>query len=81
MKKRLLDFAGPLLVGDGLLTLIDPQRHCLLWEIGPKPCRALIDEFAEHPKVSRWLGAVEIVAGVLLAETQKPTFGRLQRLF
>ncbi len=61
-----------LLIGDGLLTLADPKRHCLLWEIGPKPCREFIDEFAQHPTMSRWAGLGEAVLGLFLAEAQKP---------
>jgi hypothetical protein len=73
VKKLLIDFAGLLLVGDGILTLADPKRHCLLYEIGPKPCRDLVDQFAQHPTMSRWAGLVEAIAGLLLAESQKPS--------
>lgn len=78
MKKRLLDLFGMLLVGDGLLTMADPTRHCLLWEVGPKPCRDLADEFARHPTMSRCAGLVEAAIGIFLAEAQKPAF--LQRM-
>jgi hypothetical protein len=81
MKKRLLDFLGMLLVGDGLLTLADPQRHCLLWEIGPKPCRELMDECARHPTMTRCIGLTETVLGILLAEAQTPNFWQLGRRF
>ena len=73
VKKLLIDFVGLLLVGDGILTLADPKRHCLLYEIGPKPCRDLVDQFAQHPTMFRWAGLVEAIAGVLLAESQKPS--------
>lgn len=73
MKKQALDLLGMLLIGDGQLTLADPKRHCLLWEIGPKPCRELIDEFAQHPTMSRWAGLAEAVLGLFLAEAQKPS--------
>jgi hypothetical protein len=76
MNKRFLDFAGLLLIGDGLLTLIDPRRHCLLWEIGPEPCRKLMDDFVEHPKMSRWVGAAEILSGILLAQAQRPRWSK-----
>jgi hypothetical protein len=72
VKKLLFDFAGMLLAGDGILTLADPKRHCLLWEIGPKPCRELVDQFAQHPTMSRWVGVAEMLAGIALAEFQKP---------
>jgi len=72
MKKRFFDLLGLLMVGDGLLTLADPKRHCLLWEIGPKPCREMADEFVRHPKLARWAGLAEVVLGLVLAEAQKP---------
>jgi hypothetical protein len=73
MKKRILDLVGLLLVGDGLLTLADPKRHCLMWEIGPEPCRDFVDAFVQHPTVSRIGGAMEVIVGLLLAEAQKTT--------
>ena len=50
------------MIGDGLLSLVDPKRHCLLWEIGPQWCREMVDEFAEHPNIARGAGLVELVA-------------------
>jgi hypothetical protein len=61
-----------LLIGDGLLSLLDPKRHCLLWEVGPESCRELIDEFVEHPRMTRGVGFAELVLGVLLSSEQKP---------
>ena len=72
MKKRLKEVLGMSMIGDGVLTVLDPQRHCLLWEIGPQPCREAIDEFVKHPTMARVAGAIEIVIGVWLASHQKP---------
>ena len=66
-----------LMVGDGLLSLIDPKRHCLLWETGPKVWRDFADEFAEHPQVTRGVGVAEILAGLWLASEQKPKLSEL----
>lgn len=55
-----------------MLTLLDPERHCALYEVGPKPCRELVHEFAEHPAVARSLGLIEVLLGLALAEFQKP---------
>lgn len=62
-----------LMVGDGVLSLINPRRHCLLWKIGPAVWRNLADEFAEHPQVTRGIGIASVAAGVWLASEQKPT--------
>ncbi len=68
-----------LLVGDGLLTIADPQRHCILWEVGPKPCRDVMDQFAKHPTMSRWFGLGEALLGVILAEYQTPALLKFRR--
>jgi uncharacterized protein YjeT (DUF2065 family) len=73
MNRRLLELLGMLMIGDGLLSVVDPKRHCLLWEIGPDWCREMVDEFAEHPNAARGAGLVELVLGVLLASRQEPT--------
>jgi hypothetical protein len=72
MKTRITEFLAMLLVGDGVLSAIDPERHCLLWEIGPEPCRKAMDEFATHPAVTRVLGALEAAAGIWIASRQEP---------
>ena len=61
-----------LLIGDGLLSVLQPRRHCLLWEVGPEPCRQAIDEFATRPPLARVAGAVEMMAGFWLASRQEP---------
>ena len=73
MNRRLLETLGMLLIGDGILSLLAPRRHCLLWEAGPEFCRELIDQFAEHPLATRLVGAVEAAIGVWLASQQQPT--------
>jgi hypothetical protein len=79
MLKRSLEFLGMLLIGDGLLSLISPKRHCLLWDIGPSPCRELIEEFSERPNLARAAGVLETFLGVLLASEQQPALAK--RLF
>ena len=79
MKKRLLELFGLLLIGDGILTVADPKRHCLLWEVGPKALRDLANEFVQHPTLSRMAGLAETIFGLLLAERQKPDLGASRR--
>lgn len=61
-----------LMVGDALLTLVDPQRHCRLWMKGPEGWRNFIRLFVEHPNLTRGLALAELGLGVCLAERQKP---------
>jgi hypothetical protein len=69
--KLLFDFFGMLLMGDGLLSALHPRRHCLLWEVGPQPCRELVDELVEHPQMTRAAGVAEFLVGFWLASRQE----------
>ena len=71
MKRRLLDIFAMLLVGDGILTLVQPRRHCLLWQVGPESCREMVEEFVEHPAAARSAGLGEILLGVWLARNEE----------
>jgi len=68
-----------LFVGDGLVSMIEPERHCLLWEVGPEPCRKVMDGLVEHPTMTRGLGLLEVLFGMWLASRQEPR--RIRRLF
>lgn len=68
--KRILELAGLILIGDGLMGLLHPRRHSLLWHFGPELAKAVTEELAEHPKTSRAIYAAELAAGVALASLQ-----------
>jgi hypothetical protein len=68
--KRLLELAGLILIGDGVMGLLRPRRHSLLWHCGPQLAKAVTEELAEHPKTSRAIYAAEIAAGIALATIQ-----------
>ncbi|HEX8899166.1 MAG TPA: hypothetical protein VF751_10750 [Chthoniobacterales bacterium] len=68
--KRLLELAGLILIGDGLMGLLHPRRHSLLWHVGPQLAKALTEELAAHPKTSRAIYAAELAAGLALASLQ-----------
>jgi hypothetical protein len=61
-----------IMVGDALVTLVDPERHCRLWMKGPEGWRRFINLFIEHPGMTRGLALAELGLGVWLAEKQKP---------
>ena len=69
MTKRLLELAGLILIGDGLMGLLRPRRHSLLWHVGPQLAKAVTEELAEHPQTARAIYA-ELAAGVALATIQ-----------
>ena len=62
-----------LMIGDALVTLVDPQRHCRLWMKGPEKWRQFVRVFVQHPGITRGLALGELGLGMWLAEKQKPT--------
>ena len=64
---RIAESAGMLMIGDGVLGLLRPSRHCLIWRGGPNWWRESVDWFARHPDVTRAAAAAEIGAGLWLA--------------
>src|SRR5215216_3019753 len=63
--RRLLELLAMLAVGDGLIALVAPRRHSLLWRFGPEGYKELMERFAERPNLVRLLAAAEIGAGLL----------------
>jgi hypothetical protein len=70
MRKRLLELAGLILIGDGLMGLLHPRRHSLLWHVGPDLAKAVTEELAAHPKTSRAIYAAELAVGIAIASLQ-----------
>ena len=70
MTKRLLELAGLVLIGDGLMGLLSPGRHSLLWHVGPELAKAVTEELAEHPRTARAIYAAELAVGIALASAQ-----------
>ncbi|HZE13976.1 MAG TPA: hypothetical protein VE086_09475 [Chthoniobacterales bacterium] len=67
MQKRLLELAGLILIGDGLMGLLRPRRHSLLWHFGPQLAKAVTEELAEHPNTARSIYAAELALGIAAA--------------
>jgi hypothetical protein len=68
--KRLIELAGLILIGDGLMSLLRPRRHSLLWHVGPELAKAVTEELADHPRTSRAVYAAEVALGVALVSSQ-----------
>jgi hypothetical protein len=61
-----------MIIGDAVVTLVDPQRHCRLWMKGPEKWRQFINVFVRHPGITRGLALGELGVGMWLAEKQRP---------
>jgi hypothetical protein len=70
-RKRWQHFAAILLIGDGVMALVHPQRDAEAWHIGPEPWMKLMRELHKRPNLTRVIGAAQIVAAVSWAITQE----------
>lgn len=70
--RRIVELGALFLIGDGIMGLLKPRWHSLLWHFGPELARAVTEELAEHPKVARSVYLAEVAAGILIASRQTP---------
>lgn len=68
--RRLKETFAILTLGDGVIALLAPREHSLLWETGPESVRKLTRFFADNPSYLRILGATQIAFGIWLALRQ-----------
>ena len=72
IKRRAKESLAMVMIGDALITLVDPERHCRLWMRGPQKWRQFVNLFVKHPVITRGLALGELGLGVWLAEKQTP---------
>ncbi|MDQ6623936.1 MAG: hypothetical protein M3Y86_10710 [Verrucomicrobiota bacterium] len=70
--RRLVELGALFLIGDGVMGLIKPRWHSLLWHIGPELAKAATEELATHTKTARTIYAAELALGIVLAARQTP---------
>jgi hypothetical protein len=68
--KRLKETFAIITIGDGVIELIPPREHSLLWKVGPYGARRAARFFADNPNHMRILGLAQIGFGVWLALRQ-----------
>ncbi len=66
--RRLKETFAILTVGDGIIGVIFPTEHSLLWEFGPARVRKVARFFAENPNLMRLLGTAQVAFGIWLAQ-------------
>ena len=70
--RRLLEAFALFLIGDGIMGLIKPRWHSLLWDFGPEPIQQLTEGLAKNPNLARAVYAAETAIGVAIATLQTP---------
>lgn len=70
--RRVVELGALFLIGDGIMGLIKPRWHSLLWHFGPQLAKAAAEELASHPKTARAIYLAEVAAGIALAASQTP---------
>lgn len=75
MGRRVKELAAIAVIGDGVVGLVAPRRHSLLWKVGPEGYQEAIRWFAERPSLVRLLAAGELGLGLTLALRQYPENG------
>jgi hypothetical protein len=70
--RRLVECVAMLMIGDGILAVIMPERHMKVWHKGPHLWEMMMRQFIKRPEMTRWLGAVELATGIWLAQKVDP---------
>jgi uncharacterized protein YjeT (DUF2065 family) len=69
--KRAKHFMAMVLIGDGVMALVNPRNDAHAWKRGPRLWRSLMSELADRPNLTRAIGAAQVAAGVLWALHQE----------
>jgi hypothetical protein len=69
-ERRIKELIAIVTVGDGVVALLAPQGHALLWKLGPARLQAATEWFADRPNLLRLIAASQIVWGIWLALKQ-----------
>ena len=69
--RRSAEMAAVFMIGDGILGLLQPERHVDLWRSEIGAVDALVRPFGDHPGRRRLYGVLQIAAGIALAAAQR----------
>jgi uncharacterized protein YjeT (DUF2065 family) len=69
--KRWQHFAAMVLIGDGVMALVHPQRDAKAWQAGPEPWRRLMQGLHDRPELTRAVGLAQILGGIWWALAQE----------
>ena len=68
--RRTFETLGMMMIGDGVLAVLEPRRHVALWRSGPAGLRKAMGYFERRPLLTAGVGVVEVALGVWLARSQ-----------
>ena len=68
--ERTKEMVAMMMIGEGLVTVVEPERHCMLWKAGPRLWERMLEPFVDHPNMTRVLGAAQLALGFWLAARQ-----------
>ena len=69
--KRMMELLGLVLIGDGIIGLLQPARHTRLWRKGPKPYQQTMKVLEQQPALARLVGVGLIGIGYWLVSRQE----------
>jgi hypothetical protein len=55
-----------MLIGDGVMAVVRPQRDARAWSMGPRAWISFMGYLSDHPEMLRAIGAAEIAAGMAM---------------
>ena len=70
--RRCVQLGALFLIGDGVMGMLKPRWHSLLWHFGPELFRAVTEELADHPRTARSVYLAEAALGIAVATLQTP---------
>lgn len=73
MMARWKEFAGMILIGDGLLNMLQPRRHTTIWNCGPKFYKDAARKLQANPGMARALGVAFLGLGLWLGRSAAKT--------
>ncbi|MFL6541663.1 MAG: hypothetical protein ACJ8I9_00720 [Chthoniobacterales bacterium] len=65
--RRAVEAAALFLIGDGIMGLLKPRWHSLLWHFGPEIAKTTTEGLAANPNAARAVYALEAAVGIAIA--------------
>ena len=65
--KRAKHFAAMVLIGDGVMAIVNPRNDARAWKTGPKLWHSLMGQLSERPGLTRVIGVAQVIGGICWA--------------